>query len=501
MTPPPKDNILKEEKKRKRAKLLSLKLNPYPCQFKPRRLSADIKQNYAHLKAGEAVEADIKIAGRLILMRNMGKAAFFNVQDAAGVLQCYVKTQELDQESAQFFSLVDIGDIVGLQGRPFCTQKGELTVRAARFQILCKTVEPLPEKYHGLEDKELKYRRRYLQFIMTPEDKKIFQTRAQIIQHIRAFLDQKGFMEVDTPVLQPLYGGALAQPFSTHHRALDCPFYLKISPELYLKRLIVGGFEKVYELGKNFRNEGIDRLHSPEFTMLEYYEAYTDYLDQMTQFEKLVCFVVQKIKGNLVMSYQGRKLDLTPPWQRLSVLDGIQKFAGFSAQKMNELELFNKLKLLSEKTSAPVHLFPSSPRGELLMAIFELAAEKHLWDPVFITDFPKDVSPLTKEHRNNPSLVERFEPFIAGMELGNAYTELNDPVEQRQRLREQEQKRKAHQIAHPMDEDFAQAMDAGMPPTGGVGLGVERLVMLLADKHSLKDVILFPAFKPTQKIL
>ena len=485
-----KDNVLREEKKRKLKALLEKNLNPYPHNFKRSHLSAQVHTQYEHLETGEPSTEKVQIAGRLMLKRGMGKAAFFNIQDQDGILQCYLKTQEIDEQSNQFFSLVDIGDIVGIEGTMFRTKKGELTLRCKTFQILCKSVEPLPEKYHGVEDTELKYRRRYLDLIMNPESKKVFLIRTKIIKEIRSFMDNRGFIEVDTPVLQPLYGGAAAQPFTTHHRTLDCNLYLKISPELYLKRLIVGGFEKVYELGKNFRNEGIDRSHNPEFMMLEYYEAYTDYIDQMKQFEELVCYVVKSIKGSLKFEYQGRTLDFTPPWKRISVLEGIEKEGGFSVGQMNNQDLFKKIKSLGSDFEK------ETGRGAMIMEAFELTVEKKIWDPVFITDFPKDISPLTKEHRTHKDLAERFEPIVAGMELGNAYTELNDPLDQRSRLEEQEKQRKTNKEAHPMDHEFAQAIEVGMPPTGGVGLGVERLILLLADQPSIRDIILFPTLKP-----
>jgi len=484
------DNILKEEKKRKLKALWEQKLDPYPHNFKRTHTSLQIQNQYEHLNTGDQTKEEIKLAGRLMLKRGMGKAAFFNIQDQDGDLQVYIKLQELDKTSESFFSLVDIGDIIACQGTMFRTKKGELTLRCQQFQILCKSIEPLPEKYHGIEDKELKYRSRYLDLIMNPDSKKVFITRSKVIKEIRSFLDNRGFMEVDTPVLQPLYGGAAAHPFSTHHRALNCNLYLKISPELYLKRLIIGGFEKVYELGKNFRNEGIDRSHNPEFMMLEYYEAYTDYLDQIKQFEELVCHIVKTIKNCLKFKYQGRLIDFTPPWKRLSVLDGIQQYADFSPEKLSDTELFNKIKSLGSDLEKP------NLRGIMIMEAFELSVEKHLWDPTFIIDFPKDVSPLTKLHRKNKNLVERFEPFVAGMELGNAYTELNDPIDQRHRLADQEKQRQSNDVAHPMDYDFAKAIDTGMPPTGGVGLGVERLILLLSDQPSIRDIILFPTLKP-----
>ena len=490
MTMEKKDNPLREEKKRKLKELLGKNLNPYPHNFKRTHTTAQIKKQYKSLKTGESAEEEVQTAGRLMLKRSMGKASFFNIQDQTGDLQCYIKPQELDKSSRDFFSLVDIGDIVGITGTLFVTKKGELTLRGKKFQILCKTIEPLPEKYHGVEDTELKYRSRYLDLVTNAESRKVFLTRSKVIKEIRSFMEERGFLEVETPVLQPLYGGAIAKPFSTYHRALDHEFYLKISPELYLKRLIIGGFEKVYELGKNFRNEGIDRSHNPEFMMLEYYEAYTDYIYQMEQFEELVCHVVKSIKGSLKFEYQGRTLDFTPPWKRISVLEGIEKEGGFSVEQMNNQELFKKIKSLGSDFEK------ETGRGAMIMEAFELTAEKKIWDPVLINDFPKDISPLTKDHRTHKDLVERFEPIVAGMELGNAYTELNDPLEQRRRLEEQEQQRKTNEEAHPMDHDFAAAIDVGMPPTGGVGLGVERLILILADQPSIRDIILFPTLKP-----
>ena len=485
-----KDNVLKQEKKRKLQELLDKGLDPYPHSFNRSHLTAQLLKQFEKLETGESTEEEVQTAGRLMLKREMGKASFFNIQDQEGSLQCYLKVQELNETSVQFFSLVDVGDIVGVSGSMFRTKKGELTLRCKKFQILCKTLEPLPEKFHGVEDTELKYRARYLDLIMNPEARKVFLIRSKVIKEIRSFMDKRGFMEVETPALQPLYGGAAAHPFSTHHRTLDCDLYLKISPELYLKRLIVGGFEKVYELGKNFRNEGIDRSHNPEFTMLEYYEAYTDYSDQMEQFEELVCYLVQTIKGTLKFEYQGRSLDFTRPWKRISILEGIEEYGGFSVEKMKDEELFKKIKSLS------MDFKKQTSRGDMIMEAFELTVEKNLWNPVFVVDFPKEISPLTKEHREKKNLVERFEPYVAGMELGNAYTELNNPIDQRVRLEEQEKQRKENDVAHPMDHDFIKAIEVGMPPTGGVGLGVERLILLLSNQASIRDIILFPTLKP-----
>ncbi|HEX4925434.1 MAG TPA: lysine--tRNA ligase, partial [Bdellovibrionales bacterium] len=358
------------------------------------------------------------------------------------------------------------------------------------LEILCKTLEPLPEKYHGLTDTELKYRYRHLDLIMDPDSRKVFEMRSKIIREIRNFLDGRGFLEVETPILQPIYGGAAAKPFVTHHNALDMKLYMKISPELYLKRLIVGGFEKVYDMNKNFRNEGIDRSHNPEFTMVEWYEAYTDYNYQMKQFEELVAHVAKAVTGSSKVSYQGKEVDFTPPWRRLKVKDGIKEYGGVDVDKLSDDQLFEALKKAGYEEKRPL------TRGAMIMAMFEHTVEKHLWQPTFVMDFPVEISPLTKMHRTEKGLVERFEPIACHMEIGNSYSELNDPEDQLARLKEQEAQRVVNEEAQPMDEDFMHAIDVGMPPTGGVGLGVERIVMILTDRPSIRDIILFPTMKP-----
>jgi lysyl-tRNA synthetase class 2 len=483
------DNPLRAEKKRKLASLRAKGLDPYPHNFKPTHKTEQIRESHSHLVAGDQVEGDVVMAGRLMTFRDMGKAAFFNFQDQSGSLQAYIKIEELSPDDREFFTHIDLGDWVGLTGFIFKSKRGELSLHVKRFQIICKSIEPLPEKFHGLADVEIKYRHRHLDLLSDEESRKVFLARSKVMKEVRRFLDDRGFLEVETPVLQPIYGGAAAHPFATHHRALDMKLFLKISPELYLKRLIVGGFEKVYELGKNFRNEGIDRSHNPEFSMLEYYEAYTDYHDQMNQFEQLVCHVVQAIKGSLKIVYQEKELDFTPPWRRLSVYDGIREYAGFDPVKISDADLFSKIKELGSDMKKP------GARGKMLMQAFELACEKHLWEPTFITDFPAEISPLTKTHRLHEGLVERFEPMVAHMELGNAYTELNDPEDQRRRFEAQEASRLVDEEAQPMDEDFLVAIESGMPPTGGVGLGIERLVMLVTDRPSIRDIILFPTMR------
>ena len=484
------DNPIKAEKRKKLHALREKGINPFPYSFDVTAQTENLVKDYSSLNAGDKkTDTNFRIAGRLMTLRMMGKASFFNIQDNTGSLQCYLKTEELIENDRISFELIDLGDIVGLEGYIFKSQKGELSLYIKRFQILTKTLEPLPEKFHGIQDVEIKYRHRHLDLISDPESKKVFVTRGKIIKAIKKFLDDRGFMEVETPVLQPIYGGAAASPFTTHHNALDMKLYMKISPELYLKRLIVGGFDKVYEIGKNFRNEGIDRTHNPEFTMLEFYEAYTDYNYQMTQFEDLISSVCKEINGSMKVTFQEKEVDFTPPWRRLTVMDGIKQYAEVDPD--NEAALADYLKKHSDK---PVKLENLS-LGEKQIKVFELAAEPHLWQPTFVMDHPVDTSPLTKIHRSNNKLVERFEPFAACMEIGNSYSELNDPEEQRARLREQEAKRNTDDEAHPMDEDFLHAIETGMPPTGGVGIGIERVVMLLTDRPSIRDIIFFPTMK------
>ncbi|MES2856451.1 MAG: lysine--tRNA ligase, partial [Bdellovibrionota bacterium] len=412
-----------------------------------------------------------------------------NVQDQSGNIQCYLKREELPEQDQIAFDNMDIGDMIGISGFVFKTKKGETSIHCKEFKMLCKTLEPLPEKYHGIADIEIKYRYRHLDLITDADSRDVFVKRSKIIAEIRTWLNTRGFLEVETPVLQPIYGGAAAYPFSTQHRALDMKLYMKISPELYLKRLIVGGFEKVYEIGKNFRNEGIDRTHNPEFTMLEWYEAYTDYLYQMKQFEELVAHLAVAITGSTKVMYQGKEIEFAAPWRRLTVYDGVKEYAGIDAKNSSLDQIFARCKELGSD------LKKVGTRGEMVMELFDLAVEKELWQPTFVMDHPVEISPLTKKHRTEAGLVERFEPVCAGMEIGNAYTELNDPEDQLARLKEQEAKRVVDEEAQPMDEDFIHAIDTGMPPTGGVGLGVERIIMLLTDRPSIRDIILFPTMK------
>ncbi|MCB0394143.1 MAG: lysine--tRNA ligase [Bdellovibrionales bacterium] len=484
------ENPLRAEKRRKLHDMREAGINPFPYSFERTTSVAEIREKFPNLETGEVRENEVvKIAGRLMTKRPMGKAAFFNVQDQSGNMQIYLKKSEIPEKDCAAFELIDIGDFVGIEGFIFKTQKGELSVHCKKFEVLCKTLEPLPEKFHGITDMEIKYRWRHLDLISDEDSRKVFETRSKVIRQIRNFLDSRGFLEVETPMLQPIYGGAAAHPFKTHHRALDMELFLKISPELYLKRLIVGGFEKVYDLNRNFRNEGIDRSHNPEFTMLEWYEAYTDYNYQMTQFEDLVTSVVKSICGSTKIEYQGRELDFTTPWRRLSVDDGLKEYGGYDVLKMSDGQLFDALKKHGSDIETP------KSNGEMVAELFELVVEEHLWQPTFVLDHPVEISPLTKSHRTKPGRVERFEPMVACMEIGNAYSELNDPEDQLARLKEQDSKREVDGEAQPMDEDFMHAIDVGMPPTGGVGLGIDRLVMLVTNQNSIRDVIFFPTMR------
>ena len=483
------DNPLKAEKRRKLQLLREKGINPYPYTFERNISNQAFIQQFDHLEAGQkAPEKCFQLAGRVMSQRDMGKASFFHIQDQHAQLQCYLKQTEVPPEDLTHFQALSIGDIVGVKGFAFKTKTGQTSLYVQSLQILCKSLESLPEKFHGLTDVETKHRLRHLHLIMDLEARQVFQTRAEIIREIRSFLDGRGFLEVETPILQPVYGGALARPFMTKHHALNMNLYMKISPEIYLKRLIVGGFEKVYDLNKNFRNEGIDRSHNPEFTMLEWYEAYTDYIYQMGQFEQLVHHVVQKIKGTAKITYQGKQLDLTPPWRRWSVDEALKEYGLPDVTQMSEQELF---KLCQKKGSV---LEKPLSQGEMIMELFDLVVEKQIWNPTFIIDHPIEVSPLTKKHRRRDGRVERFEPVIAGMEMGNAYSELNDPEDQYQRLQKAKSLSNSSE-QHPIDMDFIHAIEVGMPPTGGVGLGIDRLVMLLTDRSSIKDVLLFPTMK------
>ncbi len=481
-----------KDRYRKLDELKNKKINPYPYRFEKTDAAKEILQKYEKLKAEEHTKDKVAVAGRLMALRNMGKIAFAHIQDETGKIQILFK-KEKNTGAYDLMKLFDIGDMIGVEGTVFKTKTGETTIEVDNAKMLTKSLYPLPEKYHGLQDKELKYRKRYLDLIMEPGKKKVFVIRSKIISAIRQFLEDKGFIDVETPTLQPIYGGAAARPFTTHHHALDFKMYLRISPELYLKRLIVGGFEKVYEICKNFRNEGLDKTHNPEFTMLEFYWAYTDYNDMMNIFEELYAYVAKEVLGTTKITYQGKTMELKAPWKRISMIEALKEYADIDVTKYDDEQIKDLVNTYSLTVEGDLS------RGNIINTLFEELVEDKLIQPTFITDHPIEISPLTKVHRKDSKHVERFEPFINGWEVGNAYSELNDPVEQKKRLQAQAEQLKAGDgEAHPMDEDFVRAMEYGMPPCGGVGLGIDRMVMLFTDSESIRDVILFPTMKPEE---
>ena len=437
---------------------------------------------------------EVSLAGRLVSLRSMGKAIFGHIQDLTGRIQIYVKKDVVGEEEFRLFNdIFDLGDIIGVKGKLFRTQTGELTVEVQSFQLLAKCLHPLPEKWHGLKDVEIRYRQRYLDLIANPDSRRTFLLRSRLISELRRFLDEKGFVEVETPILQPVASGANAKPFVTYHNYLEMNLYLRIAPELYLKRLIVGGFPRVYELGRNFRNEGVDRTHNPEFTMVEFYAAYWDYRDLMNFTEELLTYLLEKVVGKLKISYEGKELDFTPPFRRVRYFDLLKEKTG--KDKEFFLRDLEGLKALAKELEIPN--YDKLTHAKLLDKVFERVAEEDLVQPTFVIDFPKLLSPLAKTHREDPDLVERFELIVATYEIANAYTELNDPADQKERFLQQlKEKEMGDEEAMEMDEDFIRALEYGMPPTAGEGIGIDRLVMLLTDTDTIRDVILFPHMRP-----
>jgi lysyl-tRNA synthetase class 2 len=424
----------------------------------------------------------------------MGKATFAHVQDAAGKLQVYFRADDVGNDKYDLLKLFDLGDFIGVSGVVFKTKTGEVTVYAEKFELLSKSLRPLPEKYHGLQDKELRYRKRYLDLVMNPEVKDVFATRARIIKAIREFLDSRGFVEVQTPILQPIYGGGAARPFVTKINAWDMTVYLRIAYELHLKRLIVGGFEKIYDLGFCFRNEGSDKTHNPEFSMMEIQWAYADYNDAMRLFEELWEHVAKKIVGTTTINYQGKRIDLKAPWRRMTMAQALKELAGIDADKLDDRELEALL------NGHGIEYEGDFSRGLAIMLLFEALCEDKLIQPTHIIDHPREACPLAKPHRGNPSLIERDEPYVNGWEVGNIYSELTDPVLQRTLLEEQAMLLRAGaEEAHPMDEDYVQALEHGLPPNAGIGVGIDRMIMLLTDSESIRDVMLFPTMRFTDR--
>lgn len=476
----------------RREKLEKLKQNnknPFEItKFDITHTSKEIIDNYEELEG-----KDVTIAGRIMAKRIMGKASFCHIQDGDGKIQSYVSINDLGEESYKQFKEDDIGDIIGITGFVFKTRTGEISIHAKEVILLSKSLRPLPEKFHGLKDTDLRYRQRSVDLIMNPEVKETFKKRSLIIKEIRNMLDEKGFMEVETPILQTIPGGASARPFITHHNTLDIDMYLRIATELYLKRLIVGGFDKVYEIGRNFRNEGMDIKHNPEFTCIELYEAYTNLEGMMNITEELIRRCANKVCGTGKISYQGEEIDLEKPFRRITMIDSIKEVTGVD---FNTVETDEEAQKIAKDLNMEIDPIKTT-RGDIIVQVFEEKVEETLRQPTFLYEYPIENSPLTKKCKDNPRMTQRFELFIGGREYANAYSELNDPIDQYERFLKQVQAREAgDEEANMMDDDFVQALEYGMPPTGGMGMGIDRLVMLLTDSASIRDVLLFPTMKP-----
>ncbi|WP_194191888.1 lysine--tRNA ligase [Clostridium chrysemydis] len=456
-------------------------------------VSQEVKDNFEELEG-----KTVKLAGRIMSKRGQGKVVFSDIQDIAGRIQLFIKIDVVGEEALKAYKAYDLGDWVAVTGEVFKTKVGEISVKVSEVELICKSLKPLPEKFHGLKDPDLRYRQREVDIITNPEVKETFIKRSKIVRAIREYLDDRGFLEVDTPTLATIAGGAAARPFITHHNTFDIDMYLRIAPELYLKRLIVAGFDKVYEMGKNFRNEGVSVRHNPEFTAIELYEAYADYNDMMEITENMVAYVCEKVNGTTKITYEGTEIDFTPPWRRVTMVDAVKEYAGVD---FNEIKDDKEAQAIAKERGLE---FPKPldkvTKGEVLNMLFEEYGESKLIQPTFLIDYPVEISPLTKKKRGNEMFTERFEGFVYGRELCNAYSELNDPIVQRERFAQQEQEREyGDDEAYMLDEEFMSALETGMPPTGGLGIGIDRLIMFLTDSSSIRDVILFPTMKPINK--
>ena len=482
-------NQLMKVRRDKLEKLKQEGKNPYRItKFNRTHTSKQIKDNYDELEG-----KDVTVAGRLMAKRIMGKASFCHIQDSEGKIQSYVSINELGEESYKEFKEYDIGDIIGITGFVFKTKTGEISIHAKKVTMLSKSLRPLPEKFHGLKDTDLRYRQRYVDLIMNPEVKETFVKRAEIIKEIRRFMNEKGYMEVETPILTTVATGDAARPFITHHNTLDLQMYLRIAPELNLKRLIVGGYDKVFEIGKNFRNEGMDIKHNPEFTNMEFYSAYEDYNDMMKMSEELISTVAKNTLGTTTITYEDKEINLAPEWKKITMIDAIKEVTGVDFNTINTDE---EAQAIAKEKGVQFEDIKNT-RGHIINEFFETFVEETLIQPTFVMDYPVEVSPLTKRKQDDPRLVERFELFIGGREYGNAYSELNDPIDQYERfLKQVEAKEKGDEEAGGMDEDFVNALEIGMPPTGGMGIGLDRLIMLLTNSASIRDVLFFPTMKP-----
>jgi lysyl-tRNA synthetase class 2 len=470
--------------------LRSMGTNPYPYRF-------EVTNHVAQLLADEAALTErgtvVRAAGRIMSMRGHGKTYFGHIEDSTGRIQFYVRRDDLGEDAFSRFEKMEVGDIVGISGVVFRTKTNELTVRVQAIELLSKALRPLPEKWHGLTDKEIRYRQRYVDLIVNPDVREVFKKRSVIVETMRQFLRGREFLEVETPVLQPLYGGASARPFTSHHNALDMKLYLRIANELYLKRLLVGGFERVFEFAKDFRNEGIDRSHNPEFTMMECYAAYLDYMDYMDMVEEMFRVIAKAVTADGSAKYGEAVLDFNRPWKRLKFFDAISNATGLDFYGKSESDL------AALARRAGVHTEAGLPSAQIIDEVFSATVEPGLQEPTFIYDYPKELSPLAKDHRTVPGLVERFEGYVAGMEVCNAFSELNDPLEQRRRFEAQgELRERGDEEAQQLDEDYIRALEYGMPPAAGLGIGIDRLTMVFTDSHSIRDVIFFPHMRPEE---
>ena len=488
---------LRDTRLEKAKALEELGQGPYALTFSPSHRMADLQESHADLPKGEEREVSVSVAGRVMTRRVMGKLAFFTLADETGSIQLFLEKAGLEAQQEGWFkqitSLVDSGDWLGVTGTLRRTDRGELSVKVSDWRMLTKALQPLPDKWHGLADVEKRYRQRYLDLVVSPDSRETFRRRARLVSGIRRWLDQRDFLEIETPVLQSEPGGADARPFETHHNALDLPLTLRIATELHLKRLVVGGFERVYELGRIFRNEGVSTRHNPEFTSVEIYQAYSDYLGMMELTEQMISAVCLEVCGTTTISYQGAEVDLAPPWRRATMHELVQDATGLDFNSFASREA-----AAAAMTAKGLHAPELADSvGRLLNEAFEQAVETTLIQPTFVIDYPVEISPLARPHRSKPGLVERFELFIVGREHANAFSELTDPVDQRQRLEAQQERKAAGDLeAQGLDEDFVMALEVGMPPTGGLGIGIDRLVMLLTDSPSIRDVIAFPLLRP-----
>ncbi len=485
-------NKLISERKQKLEELRKLGVDVYPRNFSITHAISQVREKYGTLKAEEKTEETVSLAGRIMSLRGMGKASFAHMKDQTGKLQIYIREDVLGERNYQIFRKFDIGDLIGVTGKVFSTKTGELSIQVEDLTLLAKSLRPLPEKWHGLKDIETRYRQRYIDLVVNEQVKDVFCTRSLIIKGIRKFLDNLGFLEVETPMMQSVVGGAAAKPFLTHHQALDMELYLRISPELFLKRLVVGGLEKVYEVNRSFRNEGVSTRHNPEFTMLEVYQAYSDYNGMMDLCQKMILSIAKEVLGKEDFVYQENKISLGKiPWQRFSLYELLKEHTGLDFTNIHGL---SEMRKAADRLN--VKYKKDSPKHKILDHIFESYVQKKLIQPTFVLDYPAEFSPLAKAKKDNPELVERFELFIGGEELANAYSELNDPVEQRRRMEKQvEEKDIGEGREAEVDEDYLRALEYGLPPCGGLGIGVDRLVMVFTNSNSIRDVILFPQMR------